>query len=83
MNTRRANARRAKEENVNEKVPLHAPLNPKVPNDEWDMSNMEIREAPPQINSTHDSANSIHHHTSSSVDGPCEHTCHPLVKSQC
>ena len=43
MNTRRTNARRAEEENVNEKVPPKAPQNPHVPIEEGSISNVEIR----------------------------------------
>ncbi|XP_049368216.1 uncharacterized protein LOC125833114 [Solanum verrucosum] len=45
MNTRRNNARRAGEENVNEAVPPQAPQNPQVPIEEGAMSNVEIRSA--------------------------------------
>ena len=45
MNTRRNNARRADEENVNEAVPPQAPQNPQVPIEEGAMSNVEIRSA--------------------------------------
>ncbi|XP_049360185.1 uncharacterized protein LOC125824884, partial [Solanum verrucosum] len=45
MNTRRKNARRAGEENVNELVPPQTPQNPQVPIEEVVMSNVEIRSA--------------------------------------
>ncbi|KAH0639227.1 hypothetical protein KY285_035813 [Solanum tuberosum] len=45
MNTRRNNARRAGEENVNEAVPPQTPQNPQVPIEEGAMSNVEIRSA--------------------------------------
>uniref|UniRef100_M1DGG8 Gag-pol polyprotein n=1 Tax=Solanum tuberosum TaxID=4113 RepID=M1DGG8_SOLTU len=43
MNTRRTNARRAGEENVNEAVLPQAPQNPQAPIEEGAMSNVEIR----------------------------------------
>ena len=45
MNTRRTNARRAKEDNVNEKIPSQASQNPQVPIEEVVMSNVNIRDA--------------------------------------
>ncbi|XP_049375775.1 uncharacterized protein LOC125840853 [Solanum verrucosum] len=45
MNTRRVNARRTEEDNVNEGVPPQAPQGPQDPNDEGAMTNLEIREA--------------------------------------
>ncbi|KAH0775084.1 hypothetical protein KY290_012221 [Solanum tuberosum] len=45
MNTRRNNARRAGEENVNVAIPPQAPQNPQVPIEEGAMSNVEIRSA--------------------------------------
>ena len=43
MNTRRNNARRVEEENINEVFPPPAPQNPQVPIEEEAMSNVEIR----------------------------------------
>ncbi|KAK4724018.1 hypothetical protein R3W88_026797 [Solanum pinnatisectum] len=45
MNTRRGNARRVQEEDVNEGVPPQDPQDPQAPNDEGVMSNIEIRAA--------------------------------------
>ena len=45
MNTRRNNARRVEEENVNEAVPPQAPQNPQVPIEGVVMSNVKIRAA--------------------------------------
>ena len=45
MNTKRNNARRAGEENVNEAGPPQAPQNLQVPIEEGAMSNVEIRSA--------------------------------------
>ena len=45
MNTRRNNAQRAEEENVNEVVPPQALQTPQVPIEERAMSKVEIREA--------------------------------------
>uniref|UniRef100_M1DPA3 Gag-pol polyprotein n=1 Tax=Solanum tuberosum TaxID=4113 RepID=M1DPA3_SOLTU len=45
MDTRKGNARRAQEENVNDEVPPQAPQDPQAPNDEEVMTNVEIRAA--------------------------------------
>ncbi|XP_049369896.1 uncharacterized protein LOC125834788 [Solanum verrucosum] len=45
MNTRKNNARRVGEKNVNEEVPSQAPQNPQFSNEEGVMSNVEIRSA--------------------------------------